>query len=335
MCSNSILKPLSIGPHTIDVPVFLAPMSGVSDKPFRSAVKKFGAGLTVSEMVASNEAIRETEGTEKRILGTVGENICDVQIVGSDPQLMADTARWCVDRGADIIDVNFGCPAKKVTGKACGSALMQVPDLAKSILTAVVNAVNVPVTLKMRTGWDDDNRNAPEIAKMAEGQGVQMLTVHGRTRTQAYRGLSDWSFVKNVKEVVDIPVLVNGDIVDVPTAKTALEQSGADGIMVGRGANGKPWVLSQIMAGLTTGEEIPEPSICEQYETMLWHYNEMLKYYEEYRGIRHSRKHLAWYIEGFEGAKEVRSEIMSLVDKHDVISVLEKFYIKQMEQVHG
>jgi tRNA-dihydrouridine synthase B len=301
-------------------------MSGVSDKPFRSAVKSFGAGLTVSEMVASNESIRQSMGAKKRILGTQGEDILDIQIVGSCPDLMADTAKWCMDNGADIVDINFGCPAKKVTGKMCGSAIMQDITLAQNIMQKVVSAVDIPVTVKMRTGWNDDNRNAPEIAKIAESCGIQMITVHGRTREQLYRGVADWGFVRNVKNSVNIPVIINGDIVSVDGAVNALAQSGADGVMIGRGAQGRPWFLSQVMSRLSSGVDVATPDIETQYATVKKQYLDMIDHYGEYKGVRHGRKHLSWYIEHFDNSNETRKNIMAQTCSQSVLSIVENFY---------
>lgn len=326
------VKPIEIGHVTVDCPVFLAPMSGVTDLPFRRIVKRLGAGMVVSEMVASNEALRETRGTMKRLARAPEERPQVVQIVGHDPAVMAEAARFCEDIGADIVDINFGCPAKKVTNKLCGSALMRDLPAARGILEAVVGAVSCPVTLKMRTGWDDDNRNAPELARIAEDVGIQMVTVHGRTREQKYSGRADWRFISRVKRAVSIPVIANGDITSVTDAEDCLVQSGADGVMVGRGANGRPWFLGQVMDHLQTGNVRPEPDLAAQKDILIEHYEALLRHHGSYSGVRMARKHLAWYIKSLRGAAAFRETLMKMDEPDKVIQAIHDFYSSAIDR---
>src|SRR5690348_12573076 len=268
-----------IGSLTLTDPVILAPMSGVTDMPFRRLVKRHGAGLVVSEMIASEAMIRETRKSMVMAANAEDEQPMAVQLAGCEPAVMADAAKLNADRGATLIDINFGCPVKKVVNGHAGSALMREENLAARILEATVKAVNLPVTLKMRTGWDDNNRNAPKLAKIAEDAGIKMITVHGRTRCQFYEGRADWSFVRRVKEAVSLPVIVNGDITTIEEAQEALTLSRADGVMVGRGAYGKPWFLRQVMHFLKSGTRLPDPPLDEQRDTLLAHYDAMLSHY--------------------------------------------------------
>ncbi len=296
-CTRNKHLGLTLGTREIVPPVLLAPLAGITDLPFRSLVSRFGAGLVVSEMIASGEFLTARPGTrEKAELGAQIENT-SVQIAGREAAPMAEAARQVVDMGARVVDINMGCPAKKVTGGWSGSALMQVPDHALRLIEAVVEAVDVPVTLKTRLGWNDATLNAPDLARRAEGAGVRMIVIHGRTRCQFYKGRADWAAIRAVKNAVTIPVVANGDIVDAPTARTALEQSDADGVMIGRGAQGAPWVLAQIAADLfgTPQPDIPQgraltDMVCEHYEAMLSFYGETL-------GNRVARKHLGWYMD--------------------------------------
>jgi tRNA-dihydrouridine synthase B len=318
---------ISIGNIQIDNPVILAPMSGVTDMPFRKMVKKLGAGLVVSEMIASRAMILETRQSLQKCATSKEEDNTAVQLAGCDPEVMAEAAKLNEDLGAKIIDINFGCPVKKVVGGHAGSALMRDEKLAEQILKATVKAVKLPVTLKMRTGWDEHSKNAPTMAKIAEDAGIQMLTVHGRTRCQFYEGKADWQFISKVKEQVKIPVIANGDIKSFADAEICLKQSGADGIMVGRGAYGKPWLIKQISHYLKTNEKLPDPTFAEQLEIMLVHFADMIEHYGEETGIRMARKHIGWYSSGLHGSAEFRNKINKSYIVSEVVAMINEFYL--------
>ena len=320
------LKPIQIGPVRVETPVILAPMTGVTDMPFRRVVKRYGAGLTVTEMIASQAAIRETRQSLQKMAWDPNEEPVSMQLAGCSPTEMADAAKLNEDRGAAIIDINMGCPVKKVVNGDAGSALMRDLPLAAAIIDATVNAVQVPVTLKMRMGWDHASLNAPELAKIAEDLGVKMITVHGRTRNQMYKGEADWAFVRKVKDAVAIPVIVNGDICSIEDAATALALSGADGLMIGRGAYGKPWLIGQVMHWWRHGTELPEPSLDQQYALILEHYDAMLAHYGIETGVKMGRKHLGWYTKGLSGSAEFRNKVNFIDDVAAVKGFLRAFY---------
>ncbi len=306
------------------IPVFLAPMAGVTDAPFREMVSKFGATAVVSEMISSEALVRNSVKTYRRLTG--GGDIKIVQIMGSDPQRMAESAKINEDNGADIVDINMGCPAKKIVNNNSGSALLKDEKLAVKIAETVVDSVKIPVTLKMRLGWDNESKNFRSLAKQFEESGIRMLTVHCRTRSQMYSGTANWEEISDLKNIIKIPYLVNGDIKNCNYVKEALKQSHACGVMIGRAALGKPWLLNQILQKINHGIYVPSPSLEKQYEIVMQHFRNTLDFYGTEHGLRIFRKHFCWYSNGMSGASSFREQINHLDNIESIEKVVRFFY---------
>ncbi len=317
---------MQIGQYQFHQPVILAPMAGVTDRPFRQLCKNLGATLAISEMVSSNSLLWGSEKTQKRSNHEGETRPCSVQIMGADPDMMAQAAKWNVERGAEIIDINMGCPAKKVCNVAAGSALLKDETLVNQILEAIVSAVDVPVTLKIRTGWDKQHKNAVKIAQIAEQQGIQALAIHGRTRACAYSGGAEYDTIRAVKQKVNIPVIANGDITTPEKAKQVLEQTGADAIMIGRAAQGKPWIFREIQHYLNTGQHLTPPTVTEICEIMLNHLENLYQFHGEAVGTKIARKHLAWYSKGQAQGAKFRQQINKVNNSQQQIQMTLNYF---------
>jgi len=317
---------MRIGSYTLRNNLFVAPMAGVTDRPFRQLCKKFGAGLAVSEMVASNSLLWGSEKTRRRADHEGEVEPVSVQIAGADPAMMADAARYNVDRGAQIIDINMGCPAKKVCNTMAGSALLKDEPLVGSILEAVVNAVDVPVTLKFRTGWDPLNKNALKVAKIAEDSGVRLLSLHGRTRACGFSGRAEYDTIREVKHTTRLPVVANGDITSPEEARQVLEYTGADGIMVGRAAQGRPWIFREIEHYLATGEKLPAPLVSEIHSVLLAHLRDLYSFYGSQTGVKVARKHISWYTKGLAGSAGFRHRMNQLGTCEEQLAAVNEFF---------
>lgn len=304
----------------------LAPMAGVTDRPFRQLCRQMGAGLVVSEMLSSNPRVWNTQKSKQRMNHQGELGIRSVQIAGSEPQLMAEAAQFNVENGAQIIDINMGCPAKKVNKKLAGSALLQHPELVQEIVKAVVNAVPVPVTLKIRTGWNTDNKNGVDIARIAQDNGIQSLAVHGRTRACMYKGNAEYDTIKRIKHAVSIPVIANGDITNADDAKFVLDYTQADGVMIGRGAQGNPWIFREIQHFLQTGEYLAAPKLDEERDVMIAHVKNVQAFYGDIMGVRIARKHVGWYIAKHDPSRKFRQEFNAIDDAQMQIDALNEFF---------
>ncbi|WP_342071089.1 tRNA dihydrouridine synthase DusB [Yoonia algicola] len=317
--SVAVTEPLLLNDVALTPPVALAPLAGITDLPFRQLVAGFGAGWVVSEMVASQEMVQAKPGVRERAELGYDQEGTAVQIAGREAYWMAEAAKMAAGNGAAIIDINMGCPAKKVTNGYSGSALLRTPDHALDLIAAVVNAVDVPVTLKTRLGWDDDCLNAADVARRAEDAGIKLVTIHGRTRCQFYKGSADWAAIRKIKDAVSIPVIANGDIVDAATAREALRLSGADGVMIGRGAQGRPWVLAQVSAALHGTPEPTIPQGADLIDMVCGHYEAMLSFYGHELGRKVSRKHLGWYMDDAGTTPALRKAILTHATPADVL----------------
>lgn len=323
---------LKIGPYSLPNRLFLAPMAGVTDRPFRQLCRRLGAGMAVSEMITANKALWASKKSLLRANHDGEPEPRSVQIAGADPQMMAEAARHNVDQGAHIIDINMGCPAKKVCNVMAGSALLQNEKLVADIVESVVNAVDVPVTLKIRTGWDRDNRNGINIARIAENAGIQALAVHGRTRADAYKGEAEYDTIAAIKSAIDIPVIANGDITSPQKALHVLEHTGADGLMIGRGAQGNPWIFRQILHFMDKGELLPEPEVTEIKQVLIEHLENLYDFYGDFTGVRMARKHIAWYSKGLRNGNSFRQEMNQLEQPQQQLRFTRDFFEQIQEQ---
>ncbi|KPJ96940.1 MAG: tRNA-dihydrouridine synthase B [Gammaproteobacteria bacterium SG8_15] len=321
---------MQIGPYQLANNLVLAPMAGVTDRPFRQLCKKMGAGLAVSEMVSSNSLLWGSEKTKRRANHDGEVEPKSIQIAGADPKMMAEAARYNVDNGAQIIDINMGCPAKKVCNVMAGSALLQDEPLVSRILDAVITAVDVPVTLKIRTGWDISHRNGTRIARIAEAAGVQALSIHGRTRACGYKGDAEYETIAAIKSAISIPVIANGDITTPEKAKYVLEYTGADGIMIGRAAQGRPWIFREVEHFLETGEKLPEPNVAEVRNILLEHLRNLYNFYGEYTGVRMARKHISWYSKGHPHGAVFRQLVNRVDTVEEQLQLIQDFFDKLM-----
>ena len=317
---------MQIGSYQLKNNLIVAPMAGVTDRPFRMLCKRMGAGMAVSEMVASNSLLYGSEKTKRRANHEGEVDPISVQIVGADPKMLAQAARYNVDNGAQIIDINMGCPAKKICNVMAGSALMQNEKLVADILEAVVAAVDVPVTLKMRTGWDKANRNAPNIARIAESCGIQALAIHGRTRACAYTGEAEYDTIRAVKSAVNIPIIANGDITTPEKARFVLQHTGADAVMIGRAAQGRPWLFREIAHFLDTGTFLLSPQVSEIQEILIGHVHELYAFYGEQTGMRVARKHISWYTKGLAGSAHFRHQMNQLESIPEQLQAVNDFF---------
>ena len=317
---------MQIGSHVLRNNLFVAPMAGVTDRPFRQLCKRFGAGLAVSEMVASNSLLWGSEKTRRRANHDGEVEPIAVQIAGADPQMMAEAARCNVAEGAQIIDINMGCPAKKVCNTMPGSALLRDEALVGRILGAVVGSVDVPVTLKFRTGWDSNNRNALRVAKIAEESGIKLLSLHGRTRACGFSGQAEYDTIREVKAATGLPVIANGDIGSPEQAKHVLDYTGADGVMIGRAAQGRPWIFREIEYYLATGRKLPAPPVSEIREVLLDHLQELYRFYGRDRGVKVARKHISWYTKGLAGSASFRHRMNQLDTCEEQFDAVNRFF---------
>jgi tRNA-dihydrouridine synthase B len=322
---------MRIGPYELKNNLFLAPMAGVTDRPFRSLCRRLGAGMAASEMVSSNSLLWGSKKTLRRADHTGEDDPRAVQIVGSDPAMMAQAARYNVDNGAQIIDINMGCPAKKICNVYAGSALMQNEKLVVEILDAVVKSVDVPVTLKIRTGWDRANRNGPAIARVAEDSGIQALAVHGRTRADAFQGEAEYDTIAAIKAAVRIPVIANGDIGTPEKAALVLARTGADGLMIGRAAQGNPWIFREVEHYLATGEKLAPPPVTEVRDTLLGHLETLYAFYGEYSGVRMARKHISWYSKGLRDGAAFRHRVNQVETRAAQLAMVREFFDGQAQ----
>lgn len=317
---------MRIGRYELENNLILAPMAGVTDRPFRQLCKRLGAGMAVSEMVSSNSLLWGSEKTRRRANHTGEIEPRSVQIMGTDPQMMAAAARYNVDNGAQIIDINMGCPAKKVCNVLAGSALLRDELLVAKILTAVVTAVDVPVTLKIRTGWDRESRNGLAIARIAQDCGIQALAVHGRTRADGYSGEAEYDTIKTIKQGISIPVIANGDVRTPEQARHVLDYTGADAVMIGRAAQGRPWIFREINHFLQTGEHLPAPAVTEVRDILLGHLSNLYSFYGELTGVRMARKHISWYSKGQDGSAAFRRMVNTVETSKQQLQIVNEYF---------